>query len=106
MRKLTTAVLALALMSWGTCVFAGDANDPHYQEIKKLKAQQRADREANRSNPKSEDKSSFWYKEGQRSGLSNTGSGAGNFFKNLNPVPFFKNQQERYNSRKAVAGPK
>ena len=106
MRKLTTAVLALALMSWGTCVFAGDASDPHYQEIKKLKAEQRAAREANKKNSPQADKNSFWHKEGERSGFSGTGSGAGNFLKNLNPVPFFKNQQEKYNARKAAAGTK
>ena len=106
MRKLTTAVLALALMSWGTCVFAGDANDPHYQEIKKLKAEQRTAREANKKNPSPVNQNSFWHKEGERSGLSGTGSSAGNFLKNLNPVPFFKNQQEKYNARKATAGTK
>ena len=103
MKKITTAVLALALISWGTCAFAGDMNDPHYQEIKKLKEKQRAEREANKKNSPPADKNGFWQKEGERSGLGGTGSSIGNFLSNLNPAPFFKDQQEKYNARKAAA---
>ncbi len=92
-----------AVFAFGTYAFAGDANDPHYQEMKKLKTQQRAEREANKKNPAPADKSSFWYKEGQRSGLGDSGNKTGNFLQKLNPVPFFKEQQDKYNARKVAA---
>ncbi len=103
MKKIGMAVLAVALLAGGTSAYAGNANDPHYQEIKALKEKQRAEREANRKNPPPVDKNSFWHKEGERSGLGDTGNRAGSFLKNLNPAPFFKKQQEKYNERKAAA---
>jgi len=96
------AVLAVALLAGGTAAYAGNASDPHYQEMKALKDKQRAEREANRKNPPAVNKNSFWHKEGERSGLGGTGEGFGAFVKKLNPVPFFKNQQEQYNARKTA----
>ena len=76
----------------------------HRQDIKKIKATLR---EAKKNAPPEVKQPSkmdlFWKKEGERSGLGNTGSGAGNFFRNMNPVPFFKRQEEQYNARKAGA---
>ena len=103
MKKIGMAVLAVALLAGGSTAYAGNANDPHYQEIKALKEKQRAEREANRKNPPAVDKNSFWHKEGERSGLSGTGSGISGFIKKMNPAPFFKNQQEKYNERKTAA---
>jgi hypothetical protein len=45
----------------------------------------------------------FWKNEGERSGLGNTGNRAGNFLRNLNPVPFFAEQDRRYKERQASA---
>ena len=103
MKKIGMAVLAVALLAGGSTAYAGNANDPHYQEIKALKEKQRAEREANRKNPGPVDKNSFWYKEGQRSGLGDAGAKTGNFLSRLNPAPFFKRQQEKYNERKTAA---
>ncbi|HTL70930.1 MAG TPA: hypothetical protein VL404_06535 [Candidatus Eisenbacteria bacterium] len=47
--------------------------------------------------------SKFWKNEGERSGLGNTGSRAGSFLRNLNPVPFFAEQDRRYKERQASA---
>jgi hypothetical protein len=76
--------------------------------MKAVKDKQRAEREAHKAGqtvpgapPKEESKmAKFWKKEGERSGLGNSGGRMGNWFKNMNPVPFFKDQEERYNSRK------
>ena len=46
----------------------------------------------------------FWAKEGERSGLKDSTSNWGNFWNNVNPVNFFKNQQDAYNARKGNAG--
>lgn len=43
----------------------------------------------------------FWAKEAERSGLNQWApSKMGNAFGNLNPVRFFKDQQDKYNARK------
>ncbi len=100
-KKKIVGIFLASMMAWGTCAFAGDANDPRYQELKKLKEQQRAEREANKKNPKQVNTSGFWYKEGERSGLGGSGNRVSNFVKALNPAPFFKNQQDKYNARKS-----
>ena len=43
----------------------------------------------------------FWSKEGKRSGIGDSTASWGNFWGNLNPVAYFKNQQDAYNARKA-----
>ena len=46
----------------------------------------------------------FWSREAKRSGLQcPSTSGLGNFLDNLNPVNFFKRQQDAYNERKGMA---
>jgi hypothetical protein len=88
--------------------FAQDISSPdierqeHRLEAKKVKAQQR---EARKSGPSAADKkwSDFWAKEGERSGLGNTGERMGKVLSNLNPAPFFKSQQAQYEARKAAA---
>jgi hypothetical protein len=47
---------------------------------------------------------SFWSREAKRSGLSGDGSSTcsmGNFLDKINPINFFKKQQDAYNARKA-----
>ena len=46
----------------------------------------------------------FWEREGERSGLKDSTANWGNFWSNVNPVNFFKNQQDAYNARKGNAG--
>ncbi len=106
MKKKIVGTMLVVFMAWGTCAFAGDVSDPHYQEMKKLKEQQRTERLANKKNPQPENKSGFWHKEGERSGLGGSGNRMGNFVKSMNPAPFFKNQQEKYNARKAASSGK
>jgi hypothetical protein len=48
----------------------------------------------------SEKVGNFWTKEGERSGLKESTSNWGNFWTNVNPINFFKNQQDAYNTRK------
>ena len=50
------------------------------------------------------DVGNFWSREATRSGIKDSTSGWGNFWTNINPVNFFKNQQDAYNSRKAASG--
>ena len=42
----------------------------------------------------------FWSREGERSGLKESTSSWGKFWENANPMNFFKNQQDAYNTRK------
>lgn len=41
----------------------------------------------------------FWAREAERSGLKESTSSWGNFWKNINPGKFFKDQQDAYNAR-------
>ena len=51
----------------------------------------------------SEKVGNFWSKEAQRAGWKDSTANWGNFWSNMNPVNFLKNQQEAYNSRKGVS---
>jgi len=51
----------------------------------------------------SEKVGNFWAREGERSGLKESTSNWGNFWTNVNPVNFFRNQQDSYNARKGGA---
>ena len=48
----------------------------------------------------SEKVGNFWAREGERSGLKESTSSWGNFWSKANPVNFFQNQQDAYNTRK------
>ncbi len=52
----------------------------------------------------SEKVGNFWSREAERAGWKDSTSHWGNFWNNINPVNFFKNQQDAYNARKAGAG--
>ncbi len=99
------AVWSLFLVMLAASGFAAEpvgydaARAAHRQEMKQIKAGQRANPVSKNTADK---KPGFWDREGERSGLGNSGNRASTFFKNLNPVPFFKNQQEKYNARKAA----
>ena len=95
--KKKTAVFILLFTAFAANAFAD--HDARYDELKKYKEEQR---EARKNAPASTapHEKTFWEKEGDRSGLGNSGNGVGNFVKNLNPVPFFKSQQDAYNARK------
>ena len=106
MKKIAVWTLFLALASVHAFAMSPEeAKKAHYEEVKKLKEAKRQAREAGGAdNPQAavNREPGFWDKEAERSGLS--GARVGNFFKNLNPVPFFKEKQERYNERKAASG--
>ena len=53
--------------------------------------------EAKKSSP------GFWEKEAERSGFSQLNNRA-SFLSYLNPMPFFKTQDEQYKARKAAQG--
>ena len=103
MKKTFALILSLIVVS-GTFAHAEtpeEARKGHYLEMKKIKDSMRENKKSEISNPSAPSHASeFWKKEGERSGLGNTGNRMGTFFKNLNPAPFFKDQQDRYNSRK------
>lgn len=102
MKKFVT--LALLFSFVGTAAYAlspEEEKQARREEIKQYKAQKRAAREGQgvQTQAQGEKKPGFWDKEAERSGIS--GARVGNWFKNLNPVPFFKNQGEKYEARKA-----
>ena len=104
--KKSVLLSVLLVLALAAPLFAADAVGPdaereaHYQEMKAIKA---AQREAHKKDAGATAQSSngFWHKEAERSGLSRLGN-AGNWFQNLNPMPFFKSQDEQYKARKAA----
>ena len=108
MKKITMGILLLMSFTFygvSQAMTPEEAKEAHFKEIKEIKEKQRAARAANKTTPSPAEKKApgFWEKEGERSGLGGSGSRTGQFFKNLNPVPFFKEQRERYDARKAGA---
>ena len=75
----------------------------HREEVKALK---KAMHDKQAAAPKADAANKgegFWEKEGKRSGLGGGQNRFGNLVKNLNPAPFFKDQQARYDARKKAA---
>mgnify|MGYP001591209862 CR=1 FL=1 len=106
MKKVVASVLFLSFFAFHGASFAvtpEEAKEARFKEVKAIKEKQRLEREAEKKNPSVKEKGQpgFWEKEGERSGLGGSGTRTGNFLKNLNPVPFFKEQKEKYEARKA-----
>ncbi len=108
MKKIAVGVLFLMCFTFlgvSHAMTPDEAKQAHVKEMKEIKEKQRHERETMKTVASSGEKKApgFWEKEGERSGLGGSGSSACKFFKNLNPVPFFKEQRERYDARKAGA---
>lgn len=108
MKKLIALFLVMGFVGMCRPAFAmtpEEEKKAHFDAMKAVKEKQRAERETEKKNdsskPSGPHEKSFWEKEGERSGLGGSGNRMGNIFKNLNPVPFFKDQEERYKARKA-----
>ena len=91
-------VLSVLILTQAGAAFAAQPGTPEYEKMKELKKAQRMQRETAKASNKPE--STFWKREGERSGLNQWG-GASGIFSSLNPVPFFKEQGKRYDERKA-----
>ena len=105
MRKIITLALFAALVwsagAWARTVTGPDAaRHVHREEMKAVKAAQRQEKAEGTSSPRTDKAPGFWEKEGERSGLGNSGSRVGSLVRSLNPVPFFKDQEAKYNARK------
>lgn len=102
--KKTTALVMVALFLAGPvlAISPEEARKAHREEMKKIK---RAEREAKAAG-QVPDQETFWDREWKRSGFSDRFSGdkTKSFFKNMNPVPFFKAQSQKYEERKSSAG--
>lgn len=97
------AVLVLSLFVLSAQGFAAEGPDAaRHAHREKMKVIKQAQREARKNAPKQPqgNANGFWSKEGERSGL-NRMKPSGEFLKNLNPMPFFKSQDEQYKARKA-----
>ena len=108
MKKITTGILLLMSFTFygvSRAMTPEEAKEAHFKEVKAIKDKQRQERGTTKTNtPSAENKApGFWEKEGERSGLGGSGSRFGAFVKNLNPVPFFKEQKEKYDARKTGA---
>ena len=97
-------VLLLACGHAFAAVGADAEREAHRKEMKVIKDAQRV---AHQNQPKVDKNKApgFWDKEAERSGFSRVGN-PGGFLKNLNPMPFFKSQDEQFRARKAAAGTK
>ena len=107
MRKGALWVLSIILVS--SCAFAAEKVGPdaereaHRNQMKAIKQAQREGKVKEQPGQKAEGKmAGFWRREGERSGLGDSGSNMNSFFKNMNPVSFLKNQEDAYNSRKGA----
>lgn len=107
MKKSVILALVLSFLSFN--VFAAEPvgsdaeREAHRQEMKAIKDAQRAARQNKPQAVKDKNVApGFWEKEGERSGLGRMGH-VGNVLQNLNPMPFFKTQDEQYKARKAAA---
>ena len=99
-------VLALSL-ACANGFAAYETAEERETQRKEVKAVKDAQREARRNQPKEAQTHvpGFWDKEAERSGFSRMGH-PGNFLVNLNPMPFFKSQDEQFRARKAAASVK
>ncbi len=100
MKKIAVLMLGFILassLSWAQS--SPDAQRRAHREA--MKAVKAAQREARKNAPAvpANKEPGFWAREGERSGLGSMKNPTG-FLRNLNPMPFFKTQQEQYNARK------
>ena len=81
-----------------------EEREAHRKEVKAVKD---AQREARKNQPKEAQPHvpGFWDKEAERSGFSRMGH-PGNVLESLNPMPFFKSQDEQFRARKTAASEK
>lgn len=100
MKKIVLALMALTFIATSTALAMTpeEAREARRLELKEIKKAQRAAREQKKNVPQGEAKG-FWAKEADRSGLSSMKNPIG-VLPNLNPMPFFKQQQEQYKARK------
>ncbi len=105
-KQIAGILLCMSFSLWGVtyAMTPEEAKAAHFKEMKQIKEKQREAREAVKAAPVPHEKKApgFWEKEGERSGLGDTGSRFSQFAKNLNPVPFFKEQREKYDARKTA----
>lgn len=107
MNKVMTLILLAAFGFAGPAMAMTpeEAKEARYQEVKKAKDAQREAKDIAKKNeaaspsPKAK---GFWEKEGERSGMNQNGNRFGETMRSLNPLPFFKNQEEKYNARKSA----
>ena len=107
MKKITAGILFLMCFAFhgiSSAMTPEEAKQAHFKDVKEIKEKQRQERKSVKNNPPTAKSNApgFWEKEGERSGLGGSSSRMGTFLKNLNPVPFFKEQQERYEARKTA----
>ena len=103
MKKAILTALALTLVCTGAYADPKSDAETRYKEVKARKDAQRVARHnkpAEQAPKKTEP--NFWQKEGERSGISRIGGGP-NFLERLNPMPFFKSQDDQYRARKAAS---
>ena len=76
--------------------------EAHRKEMKVIKEAQRAARQNKVKEAPKRSEPGFWSKVAERSCLSRVGAGP-NFLERLNPMPFFKSQDDQYRARKAAS---
>lgn len=105
MRKFFAATLALALFSAPAFARTYEGPDAARHAHRAEKAAERKARgpEMREEHANKDAGNSFWKREGERSGLGNSGERVGSFFKRLNPMPFLVDQEKKYNERKGGA---
>jgi hypothetical protein len=105
-KALRLFVLALFLFQGVEAAWAVERGTAEYERLKEYKRMQREKRASGQQHGPSSKGPGFWDKEAVRSGLSDVKQNTANFFKKINPSPFFREQNERYQARKAAAAGK
>ena len=98
------AVSFTAVSAFASQMSPDEARAAHRAEVKVIKKAQREARADVKNTPRGQ-ANGFWKREAERSGFANIGSPA-KILGNLNPVPFFKEKNDRYKARKAAEGVK
>lgn len=106
MKKAIFTLLALTLVATGAYADPKTDAEKKYQEMKAIKDAQRAERLKKKEGVATgavKKEPTFWDREAERSGLGRMNAGGvGTWVQNLNPMPFFKSQDEQYKARKAA----
>ena len=105
MKKIVFCAMLIGILASSAYAMSPEESEKaRYQEMKKIKDAQRAARLAEQSSPSMANKTpGFWEKEGERSGLGETGNRISSFFGGLVNPTFFQDQEARYKARKAAA---
>lgn len=97
--KKTIGLVLISLFLGGATAIAAERGTPEYEKLKEYK---KAQREKKASGVSEKTGPTFWDREAERSGLNRVNPNFSGFIKALNPIPFLKEQDKKFEERKAT----